>query len=60
MKLSELLNIQPGVTAIIGSGGKTTLIKTLGRELAEEHSVLLTTTTKIMPFAEIAWAPCIQ
>ena len=34
MALRELLNIQPGVTAVIGSGGKTTLLRLLGAELA--------------------------
>ena len=34
MALSELLDIQPGVTAVIGGGGKTTLLRTLGEELA--------------------------
>ena len=60
MKLSELLDIQPGITAIIGGGGKTTLLQTLGRELAGAHSVLLTTTTKIMPFADIIWADTLE
>ena len=34
MGLAELLDIRPGVTAIIGSGGKTTLLQMLGEELA--------------------------
>lgn len=53
--LAELLEIQPGVTAVIGGGGKTTLLRTLGQELAKDHSVLLCTTTKIFPFSDI---PC--
>ena len=32
--LAELLEIRPGVTAVIGSGGKTALLRTLGEELA--------------------------
>ena len=32
MKLAELLAIRPGVTAVIGGGGKTTLLRTLGEE----------------------------
>lgn len=49
--LSELLEIQPGVTAVIGSGGKTTLLRVLGQELAAQgRTVLLTTTTHILPF----------
>lgn len=54
--LKELLEIRDGVTAVIGGGGKTTLLRTLGEELAQHHRVLLCTTTKIMPFAGISWA----
>lgn len=51
MALRELLEIQPGVTAVIGSGGKTTLLRTLGTELAGAgHTVLLCASTKIFPF----------
>lgn len=55
MALASLLGIQPGVTAVIGGGGKTTLLRTLGVELSRKHKVLLCTTTKIFPFADI---PC--
>ena len=55
MKLAELLDIRPGVTAVIGGGGKTTLLRTLGEELAGQHPVLLCTTTKILPFSDL---PC--
>ena len=37
MTLSQLLDIRPGVTAVIGGGGKTTLLRTLGEELAGQH-----------------------
>ncbi len=53
--LTQLLDIRPGVTAVIGGGGKTTLLRTLGEELAEHHTVLLCTTTKIFPFPDL---PC--
>ncbi|WP_455581774.1 selenium cofactor biosynthesis protein YqeC [Dysosmobacter sp.] len=54
MELAGLLGVRPGVTAVIGSGGKTTLLRTLGTALAAEgHRVLLCTTTKIYPFAKI-------
>lgn len=33
MQLYERLGIPCGVTAVIGSGGKTTLLRTLSREL---------------------------
>lgn len=49
--LAELLEIRPGVTAVIGGGGKTTLLRTLGEELAGQgRRVVLCTTTKIYPF----------
>lgn len=48
MLLAELLNIQRGVTAIIGGGGKTTLMYTLMRELERESRVIVTTTTHIL------------
>lgn len=54
MVLSELLEIQSGVTAVIGGGGKTTLLETLGKELsARGSSVLLCTTTKMYPYDKI-------
>lgn len=55
MSLAKLLCVQPGVTAVIGGGGKTTLLRTLGEELSARHRVLLCTTTKIFPFDGI---PC--
>ena len=60
MKLASLLQIQPGVTAVIGGGGKTTLLRTLGEELSKAHSVLLCTTTKIMPFPGIPWTDSLE
>ncbi len=48
MLLAELLNIQRGVTAIIGGGGKTTLMYTLAKELERENRVIVTTTTHIL------------
>ena len=51
MGLAELLDVRPGVTAVIGGGGKTTLLRTLGEELAAGGArVLLCATTKIFPF----------
>ena len=58
MSLAKLLDIRPGITAVIGSGGKTTLLRTLGTELAGKgNRVLLCTTTKIVPFPGL---PCAQ
>lgn len=50
MRLRQLLEIRPGVTAVLGGGGKTTLLRALGEELAEDGArVLLCATTKIFP-----------
>lgn len=51
MGLAELLRVGRGVTAVIGSGGKTTLLAALGRELP--GTVVLTTTTHVLPFAGV-------
>ncbi len=49
MTLSSLLTIQPGITALIGGGGKTTAMYTLARELSIRGTVVCTTTTRIYP-----------
>ena len=49
--LSEALGIKKGVNAIIGSGGKSSLLKSLSLELSQKGSVLLTTSTHILPFS---------
>lgn len=49
-KVFERLRLPRGVTAIVGGGGKTTLMERLALELAAEgHTVLVTTTTRIFP-----------
>ena len=54
--LASALKIEPGITAIIGSGGKSTLLKTLGLELMREGGrVLLCTTTHTFPVAGVPW-----
>lgn len=50
MYFSKLLGLRPGVTAVIGSGGKTNLLRRLAEELP--GTVLLCATTHIRPFAE--------
>ena len=50
MKFCEALDVRPGVTAVIGSGGKTSLLRRLAEELP--GTVLLCTTTHIRPFEE--------
>ena len=44
---AEILQIRPGVTAIIGSGGKTTLLYALAQELSQKGSVIVATSTHI-------------
>ena len=54
--LVSALKIEPGITAIIGSGGKSTLLKTLGLELMRAGGrVLLCTTTHMFPVAGVPW-----
>lgn len=54
--LASALKIEPGITAIIGSGGKSTLLKALGLELIRAgNRVLLCTTTHMFPVAGVPW-----
>ena len=39
--LSDILDIKKGITAIIGSGGKTTLMLKLAKELSDDVSILI-------------------
>lgn len=52
LHFSAALDVRPGITSIIGSGGKTTLLRTLAAELSDHAPVLLTTTTHFLPFPE--------
>lgn len=56
MELSDILEIGPGLTALIGGGGKTTLLYTLGGELSRRGRTIVCTTTKIFPPSHI---PCL-
>ena len=49
MELRSALQIKPGMTAIIGGGGKTTLLYALARELSQDARVIVCTTTHIFP-----------
>lgn len=42
-----MLNIQPGITAIIGAGGKSTLLRALAEELSAHARVVVATSTKM-------------
>ena len=55
-KLYELLEIKPGVTALIGSGGKTTLLYHLAGELYQRGTVAIVTTTHIKKPAQYPFA----
>lgn len=47
-KISEIFNIKKGdIVSIVGSGGKTTLMFALAKELKTQYKVLVTTSTKI-------------
>ncbi len=57
MDWTRVLGMRPGVTAVIGGGGKTTLLRTVGETLAAAgFNVLLCSTTKIHPFSDL---PCV-
>lgn len=45
--ISDILNIKRGLTSIIGSGGKTSLMYALAEELSAESRVIVCTTAKI-------------
>ena len=45
--LHDLLHIKPGLTAIIGGGGKSTLLRALADELAPQARVVVATSTKM-------------
>ena len=47
MDISALLGVKRGVTALIGGGGKTTLMYTLAEELRHRGTVVVTTSTHI-------------
>lgn len=49
MEFSKAMGVTPGITALIGSGGKTSLQNRLAAELRARGWVILCTTTHIMP-----------
>lgn len=52
MRFADALKIPCGITAVIGSGGKTSLILRLAQELCKQGKVIITTSTLIYPTAE--------
>lgn len=55
MELARAFSLIPGVVSVIGSGGKTTLLSVLARELP--GPVILCTTTHMFPFSEYPLLP---
>lgn len=53
--VSQMLHIPSGVVAVMGSGGKTTLLSVLAQELS--RSVILCTTTHMFPFPQYPLLP---
>ena len=60
MTLGEALEIPRGITAVIGGGGKSTLLLRLGQELAQDAKVLLCTSTHMFPPPGVPLAQSIE
>ena len=56
MQLRTLLEIRHGLTAIIGGGGKTTLLYALAKECSMDARVIVCTTTHILKPSHL---PCV-
>ena len=53
---AHALGIKPGITAVCGSGGKSTLLGAMGRALAQAgKTVALATSTHMYPVAGVPW-----
>ena len=55
MEFAQEFPLTPGMVSVIGSGGKTTLLSVLARELS--GPVILCTTTHMFPFSEYPLLP---
>ena len=60
MGFALALGVKRGVTAVIGGGGKTALLRRLGEELSQRGSVLLCTTTKVYPWSDLPFGKTLQ
>lgn len=49
-----MLHIEPGLTALLGGGGKSTLLRALAQECAAQGRVVVATSTKMRP---ADWCP---
>ena len=56
-KLSDFFKLKPGVTALIGGGGKTSTMYYLAGELREKGSVIVCTSTHILRPPHVPYLP---
>lgn len=52
MYLYQILGVEKGITSVVGSGGKTTLIDFMAKEMIKNSKVIITTTTHVYPFKQ--------
>ncbi len=55
--LCDFFHIEPGITALIGGGGKTSTMYALAEELREKGSVIVCTSTHILRPPQYAYLP---
>lgn len=60
LTLSEFFHIGPGITALIGGGGKTSTMYALAEELREKGSVIVCTSTHILCPPQYPYLPRIS
>ncbi len=56
-RLSDFFEIRPGVTALIGGGGKTSTMYALAEELRKKGSVIVSTSTHILRPPQYPYLP---
>lgn len=56
-KLCDFFHIEPGITALIGGGGKTSTMYALAEELREKGSVIVCTSTHILRPPQYPYLP---
>ena len=56
-RLCEFFDIRPGITALIGGGGKTSTIYALAEELRKKGSVIVCTSTHIIRPPQYSYLP---
>ncbi len=58
-RLSDFFEIKPGITALIGGGGKTSTMYALAGELREKGPVIVCTSTHILCPPQYPFLPCL-